>query len=80
MAPAPPRFNPGSHVPLYVQLADFLTGEIESGRLKSGAKLPAERDLADQVQLSYGTIRRCMELLRERGLIVTSVGKGTFVR
>jgi len=76
---ARPQFSPSSPVPLYVQAADWIAGLIESGTWLPGRKLPAERDLADDWQLAYGTIRRTMEELRERGLIVTVQGKGTFV-
>jgi DNA-binding GntR family transcriptional regulator len=42
--------------------------------------LRAERDLAAYYQVSYGTVRRAMVVLRERGLIETIHGRGTFVR
>lgn len=38
-----------------------------------------ERDLADEWGVAYQTVRRAMRELRERGLIVSVVGKGTFV-
>ena len=37
-----------SAVPLYAQLADFIAGQIEAGKLQPGQKMPAERDLAEQ--------------------------------
>jgi len=43
-------------------------------------RLRAERDLATYYEVSYGTVRRAMEVLRERGLIETIHGRGTFVR
>ena len=75
-----PRFDPVSPVPLYEQAADWVAGAIESGELAHGQKLPSERDLADQWQIGYQTVRRTMRELRERDLIVSVVGKGTFVR
>lgn len=74
-----PVWEPSSLVPLYVQVADWITARIESGDLVPGAKLPAERDLAEQVGLGYTTIHRAMRELRERGLIASRQGKGTFV-
>ncbi len=44
-----------------------------------GARLPAERDLAAEYGVAYDTIRRATALLRERGLIQTVHGRGTFV-
>ena len=64
---------------IYVQVADWITGRIERGELAPGHKLPAERDLAAEIGVGYMTVRRAMRLLRERGLIVTVVGRGTFV-
>ena len=72
-------FNASSAVPIYRQAADFIAGEVESGRLKPGDRLPSERDLADQWGVAYLTVRRAMQELRERGLVVSVQGKGTFV-
>jgi GntR family transcriptional regulator len=64
---------------IYVQVADWITVRITRGELAPGHKLPAERDLAAEIGVGYMTVRRAMRLLRERGLIVTVVGRGTFV-
>jgi GntR family transcriptional regulator len=74
-----PQFDFGSPVPLYVQAADYVAGLIESGEIRPGTKLDAERDLADAWGIAYGTVRRMTQELRDRGLIVTVQGKGTFV-
>lgn len=63
----------------YVQIADDITGRITSGELRPGARLLSERALAEYYGRSYQTVRRAMEVLRERGLIVTIQGRGTFV-
>lgn len=64
---------------VYVRVADDIAGRIASGELASGTRLRAERDLATHYGVAYGTIRRAMQLLRERELIVTIHGRGTFV-
>jgi len=74
-----PRFDPDSLTPLYVQAADYLAARIASGDLQPGSRLPAERDLADQWGIAYQTVRRTMRELRERGLVASRIGKGTFV-
>ncbi len=43
-------------------------------------RLPSERSLADEYGVAYTTVRHAMEVLRERGIIVTVHGRGTFVR
>ncbi len=63
----------------YLRVAEDIAGRIASGELQPGARLRAERDLAEYYEVSYGTIRRAMEVLRERGLITTIHGRGTFV-
>jgi GntR family transcriptional regulator len=75
----PPTLNPDSLVPLYVQAADYLAARIASGDLPVGSRLPAERDLAEQWGIAYQTVRRTMRELRERGVVASVVGKGTFV-
>jgi GntR family transcriptional regulator len=64
---------------VYVQVADHLTGRIERGELAPGSRLPPERELAAFYGVAYDTVRRATSLLRERGLIVTVHGRGTFV-
>jgi GntR family transcriptional regulator len=63
----------------YARVADDIASRITSGELAPGARLRAERDLAVYYEVSYGTVRRAMALLRERGLITTIHGRGTFV-
>ena len=63
----------------YARVADDITSRITSGELAPGARLRAERDLAVYYEVSYGTVRRAMALLRERALITTIHGRGTFV-
>jgi GntR family transcriptional regulator len=63
----------------YMRVAADIAARIASGELKPGARLRAERDLAEYYGVSYGTVRRAMEVLRERGLITTIHGRGTFV-
>jgi GntR family transcriptional regulator len=63
----------------YMQIADDITARITSGELEPGARLLSERALADYYGRSYQTVRRAMEVLRERELITTIHGRGTFV-
>jgi len=74
-----PRIDPHGPKLIYVQVADDIEARITSGELRPGARLPAERDLAVEYGVAYDTVRRAAALLRERGLIVTVIGRGTFV-
>lgn len=62
----------------YVQVADDVERRITEGEIE--AKLPAERDLAEEYGVAYTTVRHAMGVLRERGVIITRHGRGTFVK
>lgn len=64
----------------YERFATHLAARIAAGEWNPGARLPPERELADEYGIGYLTVRRGMALLRERGVIVTRHGRGTFVR
>lgn len=69
--------DPGAHA--YRWLYAAVRGEILEGRLASGTRLPATRDLAKQYGLSRGTIVNAFEQLRAEGYVEGVVGSGTFV-
>lgn len=75
-----PEINPTAAKAIYEQAVDHIAAAIEAGGLQPGEKLPPERDLAYDWGIGYGTLRRAYEVLRERGLIESRQGKGTFVR
>lgn len=55
--------------PLYQQLEDQLTALIASGTLAVGTTLPAERQLAKDLNVSRATVQRCYNTLRQRKLV-----------
>lgn len=75
----PPEWETSGPRLVYMQVADWVAARIESGELQPGMKLPAERDLAAEIGVAYMTVRRAMRELRERGLVVSVVGRGTYV-
>ena len=66
-------------VPLYAQLSGLLRKKICSGQLPPHARLPSERDLCKQYDVSRITVRKALTELLHDGLIYTTVGKGTYV-
>lgn len=76
-----PPFDPDqdSSEYVYVRLANHIEVRIRAGELSLGRRLPAERDQAEEYGVAYLTVRRAMKELRERGLIKTVVGRGTYV-
>jgi DNA-binding GntR family transcriptional regulator len=75
----PIRVDRSSPVPLYFQVAQHLEHMIESGDLPMGTRLENETHLADQLGLSRPTMRRAIEYLVGRGLLVRKRGIGTQV-
>jgi GntR family transcriptional regulator len=63
----------------YMRVADDITARIASGELAPGARLLSERDLATYYGVAFHTVRHAMQILRERNLIVSVHGRGTFV-
>jgi hypothetical protein len=61
----------------YEQVVDAIATRIAAGYYP--CKLPSERDLAWEFEVSYITVRHATAILRERGLIVSIHGRGTFV-
>ncbi|HTA12757.1 MAG TPA: PLP-dependent aminotransferase family protein [Solirubrobacteraceae bacterium] len=62
------------------QLANVFAAAIAGGELEPGAKLPTTRELARLASVNQLTAGRCYRLLQEQGLVVSVVGRGTFVR
>jgi DNA-binding transcriptional MocR family regulator len=65
--------------PLYGRLLLSLETAIQEGRLAAGARLPSERDLAEELGLSRTTVTTAYRELEARGLVRGHVGRGTFV-
>ena len=61
----------------YVQAADAIAARIAAGEITS--RLPGERHLAEELGVAYQTLRHSIEVLRDRGLIITRHGRGSFV-
>ena len=64
---------------LYLQVRDLLTERIARGTWKAGSQIPNEMDLAREVGVSSGTVRKALELMEVQRLITRRQGRGTFV-
>ena len=74
-----PRIEEGAS-PLYLAIADALERDVESGMIRDGQRLPTHRELAASLGLTPLTITRAYKEAARRGLIQSTVGRGTFVR
>ncbi|WP_435058883.1 GntR family transcriptional regulator [Streptomyces sp. bgisy060] len=66
------------HAP-YMTVLDTLTAEIRAGKYKAGEKIPSDAELVRRFGVARMTARRAVGVLRERGLVRTEWGRGTFV-
>ncbi|MHB1509177.1 MAG: GntR family transcriptional regulator [Acidimicrobiales bacterium] len=65
--------------PVYRRVSAYLRQEITSGALSGGMRLPAERTLAEALQVSRISVRQALRELAEAGLIASSTSRGWFV-
>jgi DNA-binding transcriptional regulator YhcF (GntR family) len=66
-------------VPIYLQIKQYLYQAIITDRLKSGAQLPAVRQLAAELTVNVNTVQRALSELIQEGVLVTRRGRGNFV-
>jgi DNA-binding transcriptional MocR family regulator len=69
----------GSSRTLYLRLQADIEAAITEGRLKAGSKLPAERQLAEELHISRTTVTSAYRELEAKGLVRGYVGRGTYV-
>lgn len=79
--PRPPgaALMPSHSRKLYQTVADAIIAGIRDGVYVAGRRLPSERDLAEEFQVSRPTIREAMISLEIRGLVVARHGSGIYV-
>lgn len=66
-------------LPLYNQLMDILIKRMEEGKYREHDKLPSERELCEQFNVSRITVRQALQGLEKDGYIYKEHGKGTYV-
>lgn len=66
--------------PPYVQVADYLRRQIQSGELGPGDKVPSSRELQEKFGLASATVQNAFRLLKSEGLIYSVQGRGSFIR
>ena len=65
--------------PLYRQVRDVLVKRIAEGVWQAGQALPSEPDLAADLGVSQGTVRKALDEMTAENLVVRRQGRGTYV-
>ena len=68
-----------SSVPIYEQIKNTIKNAIISNELKEEEMLPSVRNLANDLKISFLTVKKAYDELEAEGFIKTVQGKGSFV-
>ena len=74
------KINPASRIPKYRQIADGLTGLIESGALQVGDRLPSIDVVSRNTGIAKETVVQAYKHLRSNGIILSSKSRGFYVQ
>ncbi len=78
--PAVFTVDPGSGVPLYLQIIAQIKRAVALGVLGAGEQLPTVKQLAVDLTINPNTVARAYRELERDEVIETAVGRGSFVR
>ena len=73
------QINPQLDIPIYQQLVDMIRAGVKKGTLLPGQQLPTVQELAQQLSIARGTIKRAYDELEHQGLLQKIQGRGTFI-
>ncbi|MDS0525239.1 GntR family transcriptional regulator [Clostridium sp. SHJSY1] len=73
------KLDENSPIPLYYQLENIIRKRIEEGTYKVDEKVPSERILSEELNISRMTISKAINNLVEEGILYRKRGQGTFV-
>jgi DNA-binding FadR family transcriptional regulator len=65
---------------VYIEIVKQLREMIDADGLKSGDKIPSERELSERLNVGRSSVREALRALELLGLIETRRGEGTFIK
>lgn len=74
-----PELDHTGPIPIYLQIEAWMRTQIASGVWPPRFKLKSEVDLARELDVSRGTVRKAIAELITEGLLMQTHGRGTFV-
>ncbi len=73
------ELDKNSRTPMYKNIVNAIEKAIKSGECKSGDLLPSMNELSTDLDVSKETVKKAYFLLRDKGVLVSTQGKGYFV-
>lgn len=73
------RLDPEASGPMYIQIADAVANQIDTGRLSPGDRLPTARVLADALGVNMHTVLKAYAQLEALGRVEKRRGRGGVV-
>lgn len=73
------KINKNSPTPVYYQIQKHIQHLIKEGELCQGDKLPSERELSKELNVSRTTVRKAISNLVTQGYCEKKAGRGLFV-
>ena len=74
------KFREITPIRLYESVIEQIMNLIKNNKLKPGDKLPPERELAERLSISRGSLREAFRVLESRGIIKSKPGGGRYIR
>jgi len=68
-----------NNLPIYIQIMNYIKGEIVTGKLKPGDRIPSVRELASELQINPNTVQRTFQELEREEIVETRRGMGRYV-
>lgn len=66
--------------PIYVQVIEYLSDKISSGRWRESDRIPSEVELTEMLGVSRGSVKKAISKLVDNGTLEQIQGKGTYVK
>ncbi|ASA21260.1 GntR family transcriptional regulator [Paenibacillus donghaensis] len=68
-----------NNLPIYIQIMNYIKGEIVTGKLQPGDKILSVRELASELQINPNTVQRTFQELEREEIVETRRGMGRYV-